>query len=101
MDISVLFFCIVIGVIYFIPTIIGADHKQSIPIFILNIFLGWTFIGWVIALVWASSKNKTDCISKSDKALSELKKEKTKLDLGLITQTEYAIKKEQLSKFII
>lgn len=36
----------------------------------------------------------------SDEALSELKKEKDKLDLGLITQEEFNNKKEILSKFI-
>lgn len=36
----------------------------------------------------------------SDEALSELKKAKDKLDLGLITQEEYNVKKEELSKFI-
>jgi hypothetical protein len=24
------------------------------PIALLNLFLGWTFIGWVVALVWAA-----------------------------------------------
>lgn len=36
----------------------------------------------------------------SDEALSQLKKEKDKLDLGLITQEEFDKKKEELSKFI-
>ena len=39
--------------IYFIPTIFGWEHKDKNAIFILNLFLGWTFIGWVIALIWA------------------------------------------------
>ncbi len=36
----------------------------------------------------------------SDEALSELKKWKDKLDLGLITQEEFDAKKEELSKYI-
>ena len=36
----------------------------------------------------------------SDQALSELKKEKDKLDLGLITQTKYDSLKVELSKYI-
>jgi len=36
----------------------------------------------------------------SDEALTELKKCKDKLDLGLITQEEYAKKKTELSKYI-
>ncbi|MDO9629000.1 MAG: SHOCT domain-containing protein [Acholeplasmataceae bacterium] len=37
---------------------------------------------------------------KSDEALAELKKAKDKFDLGLITQSEYESKKEELRKFI-
>src|SRR3989338_3594787 len=47
----------IIGLIllYFLPAIIAGrrrnpDEKQ---IMILNVFLGWTFVGWVIALIWA------------------------------------------------
>jgi hypothetical protein len=42
-------------VLYFLPSIIAvARSKRDIAsIFVLNLFLGWTAIGWVIALVWA------------------------------------------------
>jgi len=41
--------------IYFLPTIIAASQKKknTSAILALNIFLGWTIIGWVISLVWA------------------------------------------------
>ncbi len=42
---------------------------------------------------------KTKLIT-SDQALAELKKWKDKLDLGLITEDEYKIKKQELSKYI-
>jgi Superinfection immunity protein len=40
---------------YFLPTIIAAARsKRDLgAIFVLNLFLGWTFIGWIVALVWA------------------------------------------------
>lgn len=43
------------GAIHFLPTIIAAlRHGRSVGgIFLLNLLLGWTVIGWVIALVWA------------------------------------------------
>jgi hypothetical protein len=46
-------------VMYFLPSIIAfARSKRDITgIILLNFFLGWTVIGWVIALVWAA---KTD-----------------------------------------
>jgi hypothetical protein len=40
---------------YFLPSIIAlARNKRDIAaIVLLNFFLGWTMIGWVVALVWA------------------------------------------------
>jgi len=29
------------------------NNNNTHAIFVLNLFLGWTFIGWVLALVWA------------------------------------------------
>uniref|UniRef100_A0A7C3SQE8 Superinfection immunity protein n=1 Tax=Dictyoglomus turgidum TaxID=513050 RepID=A0A7C3SQE8_9BACT len=59
-------FAIVIGLIlfYFLPTIIALllHRKNTISVFLLNLFLGWTFIGWVIALVWATVKDKTQTV---------------------------------------
>lgn len=39
--------------IYFIPSIVGSRKKNSGAIIALNLLLGWTLIGWVVALVWA------------------------------------------------
>lgn len=52
---------IIIGAIYFIPTIRAykIKHRQKDPIFLINIFLGWTFIGWLIALIWSFSAQTT------------------------------------------
>jgi len=46
---------ILMGAIYFIPTIIAnnRNHKQFTAIFILNLFAGWTGIGWLAALIWS------------------------------------------------
>ena len=44
---------------YFFPTIIAIIRKKSNvgAILVLNLFLGWTFIGWIVALVWAVSSD--------------------------------------------
>lgn len=44
--------------IYFLPSIIAfaGKRRNALAIFLLNFFLGWTFIGWVIALVWSVKK---------------------------------------------
>jgi len=39
--------------LYFLPTMVGWKKRNAGAIFVLNLFLGWTFIGWVAALVWA------------------------------------------------
>jgi len=42
---------------YFIPTMAGAKKRNVGAIFVLNLFLGWTLVGWVVALVWACTKD--------------------------------------------
>jgi Superinfection immunity protein len=37
---------------------LGREHETVGGIFVVNLFLGWTFIGWVVALSWAMSKPK-------------------------------------------
>jgi ABC-type branched-subunit amino acid transport system permease subunit len=51
----ILFLCILF--FYFLPTYTAnkRNHPQKQPISIINLFLGWTLIGWVIALAWAYS----------------------------------------------
>lgn len=47
--------------LYFLPTIIASwspRHHNAGAIFVLNLFLGWTFIGWVVALVWACTHSR-------------------------------------------
>ncbi|MGH8605775.1 MAG: superinfection immunity protein [Gammaproteobacteria bacterium] len=41
--------------LYFIPTVIAVfrGHHNAIAIFGLNLFLGWSFIGWVASLIWS------------------------------------------------
>ncbi len=53
--IAVAIACFVGLAVYFIPTIIAiARHKRSaLGIFLVNLLLGWSFIGWVAALVWS------------------------------------------------
>ena len=47
--------------LYFLPAIIAAkrDHHQADAIGLLNLFLGWTFLGWVVALVWSATEVKS------------------------------------------
>ena len=47
---------------YFFPTLIAwgwfeKAKNNTMAIFVFNLLLGWTFIGWVISLVWAFKKD--------------------------------------------
>jgi hypothetical protein len=44
--------------LYFLPTIVAITrhHRNALAIFLLNLFLGATFVGWVVALVWSVTK---------------------------------------------
>jgi len=39
--------------LYFIPALLSIRKRNAGRIFVLNSFLGWTVIGWFIALFWA------------------------------------------------
>jgi hypothetical protein len=39
--------------LYFLPTIVGHNKRDVLGIFLVNLLFGWTFIGWIIAMVWA------------------------------------------------
>jgi Superinfection immunity protein len=38
---------------YFLPSIISHQKQSFAGIFFVNLLLGWTVIGWIVALVWA------------------------------------------------
>lgn len=47
-----------VGGFYLLPTLVAAwrKHRQLLAIFLLNLLLGWTTIGWVAAIIWAVLK---------------------------------------------
>lgn len=51
----------IVGVVlmYFLPTVVSASrgHKNTPAIVVLNLFLGWTLLGWIVALIWAFTDN--------------------------------------------
>jgi Superinfection immunity protein len=46
--------------LYFLPTIVAMmRHKENIgTVVVINLFLGWTFLGWVVALAMAFGQTK-------------------------------------------
>jgi hypothetical protein len=45
---------------YFIPSIIALarSHHNGFAIFLTNLLLGWTLIGWIVALIWACTASE-------------------------------------------
>jgi hypothetical protein len=46
-------FLLFLGLMYFLPTIIGRDKSDAGLIFAVNLLLGWTVVGWIVAFIWA------------------------------------------------
>ncbi|MGP1276548.1 MAG: superinfection immunity protein [Caulobacterales bacterium] len=42
---------------HFLPSIIALarGHHNGFAIFLTNLLLGWTVIGWVVALIWSTT----------------------------------------------
>lgn len=59
MSIAILVICMLI---YFVPTFVSVErnHRNKWAIAVLNFFLGWTFLGWVLSLVWSMTANVHD-----------------------------------------
>ncbi len=45
--------------VYFFPALVAIvrEHGNAASIALTNFFFGWTFVGWVVALIWAFSDN--------------------------------------------
>lgn len=63
---------LIIILLYFMPTMIAffRGHSNRVPICLINIFCGWTLLGWFVSLVWAAS---TDTKKAIEEALIQMK----------------------------
>jgi hypothetical protein len=62
MVVSTFFFFPLFGLpflMYFLPSIIALarSKRDLLAIFLLNLFLGWSVIGWFVALIWAAKND--------------------------------------------
>lgn len=91
-----MFIAIPLIAIYFIPSICAIGRKNQYAIFVLNLFLGWTVLGWIIALVWAAIKddkpNNTNQVSIAD----EVEKLAILKNKGFLTEDEFLQQKNKL-----
>lgn len=100
---------IIISLIYFFPTMVCLlrKHNNKIPIFIVNIILGWTFIGWVVALVWSFTSNtenqatprqQNTSSNNDDSLINQLERLKKLHDENVLNDEEFEEQKYNLLK---
>ncbi|MFV8333671.1 superinfection immunity protein [Flavobacterium sp. XS1P32] len=90
---------ILILALYFLPSIIGYSHRNFGSIFLLNLLLGWTVIGWIVAIIWAVSNDKKETIivNNDKKSVSDKLKELKELhDDGTLTKEEFEAEKKHI-----
>ncbi len=51
------FLVIIAIILYFIPSFVASNRRDSAAVFWLNLLLGWTVIGWIGSLIWALSSS--------------------------------------------
>ncbi len=83
--------------VYLFPTFTGRNHRDKLSISILNLFLGWSFLGWVIALIWAVTKDPIFLVESSANELTTQLKELDKLrKRGVLAELEFKKLKTKL-----
>jgi len=92
-------------VLYMLPYIISRKKSYAKQLLFLNIFAGWTTIGWIAALIWAVLDDPNDPAKQlqsssqnftSNDALASLEKLGTLLNQGFISLEEFAEQKRKL-----
>lgn len=99
------FFLLAIAfIVYFLPTFIASrrNHPNGTSIFLLDLFLGWTFIGWLAALIWSASAinrpatQPTAAVAEPEDKYQKLEKLGSLREKGLLTDAEYESEKTKL-----
>ncbi len=95
-----MFYAILILILYFVPAVTAYENKKKNrqAILVINIFLGWTFIGWIIALAMAVGKDKENPIIVQNKTTTthELEKLAELKEKGILSQAEFEKQKEKI-----
>lgn len=98
-DSQAIMLAIICFVFYFAPTFnaLSRKHPNKTPVFLTNLFLGWTLIGWVVALVWSASSIKKDSqIDSPPSRYAELERLGEMRAKGLLTEAEFESEKLKL-----
>ena len=101
MEITLVILCLLL---YFLPAIIANEKRQGCAIGVLNLLLGWTIIGWVVALVWAfcndpepvNINQPTETMQSKTSQYDELEKLAELKDKGIISENEFEEQKQKI-----
>ncbi|HTA62283.1 MAG TPA: superinfection immunity protein [Bacteroidia bacterium] len=86
--------------LYFLPSIIVRKKPFAIKVFLLNLFAGWTVIGWIASLILSLKSDKklqsqsVDNINTN--TILQLEKFNQLKNDGIISDDEFAIQKNRL-----
>ena len=100
--VEIVFILPVLVMSYLLPTFlaVGRKHKALPAIFALNLFLGWSLLGWVAALVWSLTNPKPSEPVVINQAAGSMADELAKLadlrDKGILTEEEFQAKNAAL-----
>ncbi len=50
------------ALLYFLPPVVAylRSHNNTVPIFLVTLFWGWTGVGWILALTWGFTDNTAE-----------------------------------------
>ncbi|MCF1251929.1 superinfection immunity protein [Pseudomonas sp. NPDC089392] len=96
----------VCAILYLLPAINAKSrkHPSTGAIFLLNLFLGWTVIGWLAALIWSATATSThvttvtnpSVVNPGEDKYQKLERLGGLKDKGLITAAEYEAEKSKI-----
>lgn len=97
---------VLVLVVYFFPAIIAGvrSHHSAGAIFVLNLLLGWTVLGWVVALVWGFTSVKENDINifqqgeVKESVADEIRKLADLKNDGHLTDEEFNFRKREILK---
>ncbi|MCF7531098.1 superinfection immunity protein [Pseudomonas petrae] len=89
-------------IFYFAPTLNARSrkHPSYAAIFLVNLLLGWTMIGWLVAIMWSASDFKFSGRAFSGitphMKYSQLESLASMKERGFITDEEFEMEKKKL-----
>jgi hypothetical protein len=81
------------GIVYFMPWLIGLNRgvNSLIALLLVNLFLGWTVIGWIVCMIWAVAGQTRSQDEYYRRMMSEQKARARRSNTGIFRKESLAI----------